>query len=226
MAREPTALGIHYFKEEIGNDGNATGRVEYNPVFSKTCQGGSQKLADTKWLSPNVENPSRCPVRLYKKLIQKRGLNITTDRMFLTPNNFWKKNGIWYKNTPIGKNEMSKWLKKSAERCGLDVKKRRITNHSSRSTVVSHLVKAGIQEQELIKITGHATASSLKPYLQISEAHHSSIIDKVRNKVSKPSCTETSAVTSSVIRHEAEQENPSDHAIYNNCIFNNCTFQK
>ncbi|KAK5638533.1 hypothetical protein RI129_012828 [Pyrocoelia pectoralis] len=28
-----------YFKEEIGNDGCATGRIIYNPIFTKTCQG-------------------------------------------------------------------------------------------------------------------------------------------------------------------------------------------
>ncbi|KAJ4426705.1 hypothetical protein ANN_26503 [Periplaneta americana] len=59
---------------------------------------------------------------------------------------------------------------------GLDVKKEKITNHSSRCTALSNMTRIGIQEQELIKITGHSFASSLKPFLQINDEHHSEIL--------------------------------------------------
>ncbi|KAJ8915443.1 hypothetical protein NQ315_003204 [Exocentrus adspersus] len=62
---------ICYFLEEKDNMGNYTGRIEYNPVFSKTTQGGSRKLADSKWLIPNIGNAKICPVRLFKKLMEK-----------------------------------------------------------------------------------------------------------------------------------------------------------
>lgn len=58
--------------------------------------------------------------RLYKKLLSKQGKNITSKRLFMTPNPDWKKNGVWFKNTPVGRNEMSKWTKMSAEISGLD----------------------------------------------------------------------------------------------------------
>lgn len=54
---------IQHFKHEIDNTGTPTGRLEYNPIFSKTAQGGSQKLTDTKWLTLNTINPDACPVR-------------------------------------------------------------------------------------------------------------------------------------------------------------------
>jgi hypothetical protein len=38
------------FKEELDNRGCQTGRIEYNPIFSKTAQGGAKKLTDSKWL--------------------------------------------------------------------------------------------------------------------------------------------------------------------------------
>ncbi|PSN44136.1 hypothetical protein C0J52_15673 [Blattella germanica] len=41
---------------------------------------------------------------------------------------------------------------------------------------------AGVQEQEVIKITGHASSSSLKPYLQTNQEHHNLIINKLRNQ--------------------------------------------
>ncbi|XP_045479416.1 uncharacterized protein LOC123684273 [Harmonia axyridis] len=34
---------VHYFKEEVDNSGIKTGRVEYNPLFNKTAQGGEKK---------------------------------------------------------------------------------------------------------------------------------------------------------------------------------------
>lgn len=221
---------LHYFRKEINNAGEETGRLEYNPIFSKTCQGGNKKCTDTKWLTPNIENPDRCPIRLYNELILQRGQNITTDRLFLTPNPFWTKpNAAWYKNSPVGQNEIGKWLKKSAEKCGLDTKKRKLSNHSSRSTLVSHMVKKGFQEQEAIKITGHATASSLKPYLQIDAEHHKNILEKLRTNTSASCIASTStaacSTSSNVISTNEETSSVSAaRSIYKNCVFNNCTF--
>ena len=54
---------VHFFREEYDNKGAFTGRVEYNPIISKTAQGGSKKLADSKWLITNENNEALCPVR-------------------------------------------------------------------------------------------------------------------------------------------------------------------
>lgn len=58
--------GVHcmtyFFKEDIDNNGSLTNRIEYNPVFSKTAQGGAKKLAESKWLIVN-ENVDFCPIR-------------------------------------------------------------------------------------------------------------------------------------------------------------------
>jgi hypothetical protein len=60
---EGSACLTTYFKEEFDNTGQATGRIEYNPIISKTAQGGSAKLTDSKWIVSNKENKSLCPVR-------------------------------------------------------------------------------------------------------------------------------------------------------------------
>jgi hypothetical protein len=54
---------VTYFKEEKNNVGEATGRLIYNPVFGKTAQGGAGRLSEKKWLTKNVKNPDRCPIR-------------------------------------------------------------------------------------------------------------------------------------------------------------------
>lgn len=55
----------YYFKEEFDNRGSRTGRIEYNPVFSKTAQGGSKSLTGSKWLIENKSNTDMCPVRYH-----------------------------------------------------------------------------------------------------------------------------------------------------------------
>lgn len=211
---------------------NFLGRMEYNPVFTKTTQGGAKKCAESKWLAPNEVNPNVCPVRLFKKIKSKRGPNITTDRMFLTCNPSWNnsESSYWYKNMPIGRNEISKWTKEAAAKIGLDTKHCKITNHSNRATAVSNLIKNKAQEQQLIKLTGHGSVSSIKPYLQMDTEHHLSVINKLRRNESnvepQPGTSKTNlnkGLESTNVENviSGEKETPT---IYQNCnFFINCT---
>lgn len=201
------------------------GRIEYNPVFSKTAQGGDKKITDSKWLVPNTKETKLCPVRLFKKLLSKRGNTIKSDRLFLTPNPFWQKPGStgWYKNCPIGKNQISKWTQEAAQRIG--IKKVKITNHSNRSTAVSKLAKSGVPEQQLIKITGHSNASSIKPYLQMDPTHHLDIINKMRNMHSTgPSSSVDLSSLNTNVSSNINSNEKQTFITYTNCNFyNNCT---
>ncbi|KAF2904780.1 hypothetical protein ILUMI_01391 [Ignelater luminosus] len=105
------------------------------------------------------------------------------NRSFLTPNPFWKKErSAWFKNCPVGHSKILIWTKEEAQAVGVDTKTRRIANYLLRSTAVSHLSKAGVGEQELIKITEHGSSSSIQPYLQMDLGHHEQkIIEKFQN---------------------------------------------
>lgn len=208
---EAVACLLNFFQPEKNNDGSLTNRIEYNPVFSKTCQGGSKSCTSSKWLIANSES-QRCPVRLFYKLISKRGVHITSPRLFLKPNRHWKtETDSWYDNIPVGKNTINGWTKSSAEAIGLNVKDKKITNHSNRSTAVSELAKKGVQEQQLLKITGHNNPNSIKPYLNIDQEHHRKIINTMRGNGSS-------------IVEKNSQSNATLN--FNNCTFTNCTFTK
>jgi hypothetical protein len=90
----------------------------------------------------------------------------------------------------VGVNEIGKWVKTAAEEIGMDTKKRKISNHSIRSTTVSSLAKAGVGEHQLIKITGHNIINSIKPYLQMDNEHHRTIVEKMRTTTSTTTTTE------------------------------------
>ena len=118
---------VENFVKEIDHQGHFTGRIEYNPVFTKTTQGGSKKLANSKWLIKNESNLNECPVRLFDKYMEKRG-NLQVDRLFVTPNPTWNEQFSkgWYKNSPVGKNTITAWLKESASKIGIDIKKTKL----------------------------------------------------------------------------------------------------
>ncbi|XP_031334073.1 uncharacterized protein LOC116164086 [Photinus pyralis] len=215
----------HFFNEELDNTGTPTGRIEYNPIFSKTAQGGAKPLTESKWLIPNTTQSAVCPVRLYHLLVKKRGDNITTDRFFLTPNPYWTNTECsnWYKNSPVGINEITKWVKHAAEETGLDIKRRKITNHSLRSSAVSNLAKSGVGENQLLKITGHSSVSSIKSYLQLDSNHHTSIVEKMRENRDVAHNNETNRI----VVHDSNSSISSSGALVQNCKtvnFSNCTF--
>lgn len=213
---------LHFFKEEVNNLGQKTGRIEYNPVFAKTTQGGSKPCASSKWLVRNKKNPNICPVRLFTILKSKRE-GIENDRLFLTVNPSWKHGKKWFKNLPVGVNEMSKWTMHQAKQVGLDVSKKKFSNHSLRATAVSNLAKSGVAEQELIKITGHGSSKSIASYLQMDQQHHETIIAKMRGG----SNSDAGAVQPTVLNNEIhstttkeEKNHCGVNIIYNNCTIN------
>lgn len=211
---------IEHFAKEIDHQGNFTGRIEYNPVFTKTTQGGSKKLANSKWLIRNKGNLNECPVRLFEKYMEKRG-NLQVDRLFVTSNPNWNEQFSkgWYKNCPIGKNTITSWLKESASKIGIDIKKTKVTNHSARATAVSSLVKNGVQEEQLIKITGHSNIHSIKPYLQMDAEHHQNIIEAMRSDNTIENSQNTSQIINSSLQKTTAIQ-PGSHIVYNNCVFN------
>uniref|UniRef100_A0A1Y1L3S3 Tyr recombinase domain-containing protein n=1 Tax=Photinus pyralis TaxID=7054 RepID=A0A1Y1L3S3_PHOPY len=110
---------------------------------------------------------------------------------------------------------MGKWMNDSAKRAGLNTTDKKITNHSSRATAVSTLAKSGVGEQQIIKITGHSNANSIKPYLQLDKEHHEQILKKMRQDPT--STVEMNSATST--SYNAPKTNNN---VYNNCTFN-CT---
>lgn len=209
---EAVAALVDFFNIEKNNDGSPSNRIKYNPIFTKTCQGGSKSCSHNKWLVQNTDS-NACPVRLFLKLLSKRGKHVKSNRLFLRPNRYWKtETDNWYDNMPLGKHIINNWMKTSAEAIGLDVKEKKITNHSNRSTAVSQLAKSGVPDQQLIKITGHNNPNSIKPYLNIDQEHHNKIINNMRGSTS--SVVETNSATS------------ASSFSFSNCTFNNCSFNK
>ena len=81
-----------------------------------------------------------------------------------------------------------------------------------------------------MKITGHASSTSIKPYLQLNDEHHSSLVTNLREKTINVETREQPTSTShlqAVSRKSASLSVVSDsmrNNIFTNCTFNNCSF--
>lgn len=128
-ALEATKSLITFFVVEHDDSGNETGRLIYKSLFSRIEHQHSIENDVTLKVIAKSDDEEICPVRLYKKLISKRGDNINTNRLFLTVNPFWNRSS-WFKNMPLGKNLMCSWTKSAAIAIGIDTSKRHITNIS------------------------------------------------------------------------------------------------
>lgn len=150
-------------------------------------------------------------------MLDKRPNHITTDRLFLTPNHKWKltHDAGWYKNCPIGINTMSKWTQQTATQIGLDTKNKKFTNHSHRSSAVTHLAQSEITEQELMKITGHTSSNSLKPYLNMQSKRHEEILSRIRNSSNTTNVNSGSNINTTNMRSES-----SEQSMFFQCTFN------
>ena len=99
----------------------------------------------------------------------------------------------WYYNTPMGANSLGQLLKRACQEAGVSGKK---TNHSLRKTCVKELSKAGIQDHQIVKITGHKNVSSLVHYdqeLDLEDHENISAILCRRNKSSTATLTSMNA---------------------------------
>ena len=72
------------------------------------------------------------------------------------------KTEVWYAKSRMGEHKLGSIMKTLAQTLNVDEK--RISNHSTRKSVVAKLKKAGQPRHKIIQITGHANESSLDDY--------------------------------------------------------------
>ncbi|KAJ8977541.1 hypothetical protein NQ317_011232 [Molorchus minor] len=143
------------FKAEQRNDGETTGRIEYNRI--QQDHKVVIKLSDSKL----VENREilTSPVRLFQKLREKRDANIKSDRLFLTKNPFYgtksSRRARWYKDSS---QNTYQWVKGSCN-----------------SRLQSSEIGPGAADNQN---NWHANSNSIKPYLQLDQEHHELIVKK------------------------------------------------
>ena len=73
--------------------------------------------------------------------------------------------GCWYFNRPIGHNILRDTVKRLCGSIGLEGF---FTNHSLRRTCATRLFQKGVEEQQIMSITGHRSSNAVRIYKEIS----------------------------------------------------------
>ena len=83
----------------------------------------------------------------------------------------WRQSQVWYKSSPLGKNEIGKSKSTAAKNAGLAAQNKKISNHSVRKTSISRLLDADVPEKFVMQLSGHKNLQSLSSYKSVSITH-------------------------------------------------------
>ena len=203
---------------------------------SKTRQG-QDKSHSVRAFHPTAQatGNERCPVKLYKEFVKRRPVEMNgPDSPFYLAVKHQRKpeDEVWYMKSPLGHNEIGKFLSTAAKNAGLQG---RVTNHSVRKTCISRLLDADVSENYVAQLSGHRSLKSLDAYKSASFEHQRRMSRALSrsnsNQNTAPSCKETTTrPTASVTSVESRSFNPiqmgsgffagATIGSFNNCTFN------
>lgn len=142
--------------------------IRFNENPTKTRTGGltvkHRKTPQEMWAT---DGGPRDPVRLFEEFLNRRPLEMRTSGPLYLAIIQRPKTEVWYAKSRMGEHKLGSIMKTLAKALNLEGK--RISNHSTRKSVVAKLKKAGQPRHKIIQITGHANECSLDDYDEIEE---------------------------------------------------------
>ena len=116
----------------------------------------------------------RCPVKFSITFTSHRLVEMTKPESpfyLAIRHNRSSQDNFWYMKSPLGKNEIGKFLSTAAQKAGLQREGKQITNHSVRKTCISRLHDADNPENFVAQLSGHKNTESLQSYKSASSTH-------------------------------------------------------
>ena len=132
----------------------------------------------------NAMSPERCRSQYYEKYvsicppISERKSN----SFYLTPLKK-PKNDVWYSTVPVGHNTLRKTVSHLCSMAGIQ---RHTTNHSLRVTTATILFHAGVDEQLIMKHTGHRSLDGVCLYKRVLNEQDREISEILNNAENTP----------------------------------------
>ena len=116
---------------------------------------------------------------------------------------------IWYMRSPLGKNQLGKFLSDAVSAAGLQSGKIKLSNHSVRKTSIGRLLDANFPENYVMQLSGHKNIQSLSAYTSASLSHQRQMSDALsrRNQLATSSYTHISFDDSVKVRSASNIQN-------------------
>ena len=169
--------------------------VEFKENPTKTRQGGlrnpTRRSPQQMW---STDGGERDPVKLFEEWLEHRPDALKkSGPLYLTiiPR---PTSNTWYSKTRMGQHRIGQ-IMKSVASCLPTESNKKITNHSTRKTVVAKLKNAGQPRHKIIQVTGHARESSLDDYDEITVSERRELSHIASGYVPAPSSS-TSTISS------------------------------
>ena len=141
------------------------------------CYKATQK--EKKYSGGSIAASHRPDARVYEKdgeeLCPVRAITLYLSYLSPKIDNFWQKpnmeyyhvSGVWYAAQPLGVNTLNAMMKSMSKAASLPLHH---TNHCVHATSCTVMAEAGVQDRDIIKVTGHKDANSLKRYIDRAPA--------------------------------------------------------
>ena len=133
--------------------------ITYNEKTKKD-QGDSLRSTLKEQRMYEIPNDPLDPVKSFELYISK--LHPNCNDFFQLPKAD-PSDEIWYYGRPVGANKIGTFMQEISKASGLS---RIYTNHCVRATAVTVLCNAGVEENDVICVSGHKNVQSLAPYRQ------------------------------------------------------------
>ena len=149
-----------------------------------------------KKCGPRTDGGSRDPLqeRLFEEfLAQEAPVRNANLWAFVLDHNTASKNRSLVREVQDGRSQLGSIMRTLAKT--LNVEGKRISNHSTRKSVVAKLKKAGQPRHKIIQITGHANECSLGDYDKVDESERRTLSHTISSSYSTTSTTTRSSET-------------------------------
>ena len=183
-------------------DGDGTEYLEFMERQTKTRQGDNSDIrAVTPKLWENTENKDRCPIQVYKFYKEKRPSDYSKPDhpFYIAASTNWSPgHQIWFMRQQVGERKLGSIMKMMAKTLNTE---KRLTNHTSRKTLIQRLTDRNVPPTDIIQLTGQKDIQSVTNYSNLKEPAHkrlSSFLYCPSAKKSKPSATATSTASQQV----------------------------
>lgn len=177
-------------------------RTERGSKTRQGLEGGHRRQFNPKVFAIGTD---RCPVHYFKLFKEHRPEKAKTPEspFFLAVDHKnWENSPIWYKCSPLGKNEIGKFLTEASKIAGLETKTAKVSNHSVRKTGISRLLDAGVPENFVMQLSGHKNIQSLSSYKSASLKHQRLMSDTLSRAPTSVSLASTSSSSLTIANQE------------------------
>ena len=166
---------------------------------SKTRQGNTES-GHKRPFPPKLfaTGDSRCPVKFYKAFANHRpeDMKKPEDPFYLAVKHKRKSDdNIWYSRTPLGKNQLGRFMSGAVSAAGLQSGERKLTNHTVRKTSIGRLLDGNFPENYVMQLSGHKNIQSLSAYKSASLSHQRQMSDTL-SRQKEPANASTSQINS------------------------------